>query len=101
LNENECLRAGDEAPREHDAGDPLARAEPVQRQIARHFEEEVGDKEDAGRAAECGCRQTQVLAHAGAGETDIDPVQVGDKVAKHQEWHQAPGHFGHGALLER
>ena len=52
LAAHEGLRAGDQAPGEHDAGDPAPRAETVERQIARHLEEEIGDEEDARRAAE-------------------------------------------------
>ncbi len=92
------LRARDDAPGEHDAGDPAPRTEAVEQQIAGHFEEKIGDKEHAGRAAERGGRKAQILAHGGAGETDIHPVEIGDEIAEHQKRHDTAGDLAHRTL---
>ena len=48
---DEHHRRGDDAPAEHDAQQRLARADPLEHQVARHLEQEVADEEDAGAQA--------------------------------------------------
>ena len=89
---NQRERAGDEAPRDHDAGDPGARAKPLQSQIARHFQKEIAEKEDA-RAEAIGLGiDADRLVHLQRGEADIHAVDVVDQIGSDQEWHQTPGH---------
>jgi hypothetical protein len=90
-----------DAPAEHDAGDPAARAEAFQRHVARHLEQEVREKEDAGRAAEHGGGEAQVLGHGGAGKAEVHAVEVGDEVADHQQRQQPPADFRDGSLFDR
>ena len=60
-----------------------SRAEAIERQIARHFKDEIGDEENARRAAECRLAQVKVLAHRTAGKRDIHAVDIGDEIAEH------------------
>jgi hypothetical protein len=78
---DERHRAGNDPPREHDAGDPLAGAEPLQQQIRRHLEHEVGDEEDAGAESVLRRRQPEILVHRQRGEADVDAIEVRDEVA--------------------
>src|ERR1700712_1604615 len=43
---------GDEAPGDHDAGDPDPRAEAIQRQVAGYFENTITERKNAGTDAE-------------------------------------------------
>ena len=45
---------GEHAPREHDPRDPHARAQPRQRQVARHLQQEIGDEEHQPDAVDRG-----------------------------------------------
>ena len=90
-----------EAPGDHDARDPGARAEPLQRQVGGHFEDEVANEEDAG-AETVGLRvDADRLVHLQRGEADVDPVDVADQVGQQQERHQPPGDAAHGGGFER
>ena len=83
-------RGGDDAPGHEDAGDPTARAEAVQHEVARHLEQQVADEEHARRDAEQRGREPQLLVHAvGPGEPDVHPVQVVDEVHQHQQGDEA------------
>ena len=33
--------------------------------------------------------QTQIVIHRNCGESDIDAIEIGQKIAAHQQWHQA------------
>ena len=94
---DEGLRPGDDAPGHHDAGNPAARAEAVQRQIARHLEEEIGDEENARRTPEGRGGEPQILRHRGPGKADVHPVQIGNEITDHQERHEPPADLGHGS----
>ena len=101
-------RAGrDDPPGDHDARDPLARAEPVQREVAGDLEEEVGDEEHAGAEAVDGAREAEVGLELVLGEGDVHPVQVGDDVEAQQDGHESGGDPAHrpglqfGGLLAR
>ena len=83
----------DDAPGDHDARHPHARAHPVHDQVARHLEEEVADEEDARAEAVDGVREAQVLPHLERREADVDAVEVGDHVEDEHEGDQAAGHL--------
>ena len=82
---NEGHRAGQDAPGEHDAGDPPTRAEAFQEKIGRHLEQEIAEEEDAGAKAIGGGRDVQILPHGQCGEADIGPVKIGDEVTDDQK----------------
>ncbi|MCY1524754.1 hypothetical protein D9M68_597020 [compost metagenome] len=95
LDEHEHARQ--DPPRNHDARDPDAGAQPVHEQVARHFEKEIANEEHTGAQAEHGFAEPQVLRHLQFGEAHVDAIEVGDHVAEHQERHQPPEHLGVGA----
>jgi hypothetical protein len=95
FSQDECLCAGNDPPSEHDPGDPAARAKGIQCKVARHLEEEVGEKENPGSSAEGSCGEIEVGAHCRSGEADIDPVQIGNEIAKHEKRYQPQGYLAH------
>ena len=94
LHERRARR--DQAPGDHDARHPLARAEPVQRQVARDLEEEVADEEHARAEAVDGAGEAEVALELVLGERDVDPIQVGDHVEDQQHRDEPCGHLAHG-----
>ena len=80
---------GNEAPRDHDPGDPDARPDLLQDHVARHFEDEVADEEDARAEPVDRVAELQVVRHLQLGESDVDAVQERDDVAQEQEGDQA------------
>ena len=84
-------RAGDQSPGEHDARDPAPRADAIEREIGRHLQHEIGEEEHAGAEAEHRVGDADVGVHRQLGEADVDPVEIGDEVAKHQKRHETPG----------
>ncbi|MCY1231110.1 hypothetical protein D9M72_435470 [compost metagenome] len=85
---------GDDAPADHDAGEPAAGAELVQCQVARDLEQDVADEEDAGGEPELSRRKGQIVVHAvGAGKGDGRPVKVVDEEHQGDERHQPDCHF--------
>ena len=89
--------AGQDAPAQHDARNPFARAEFFEQQVGWHLEDEIGEEEDAGAEAERGLRQPEVLVHRQRREADVYPVQIRDEVADDQERHEPHRDFGDGA----
>ena len=93
--------AGDDAPADHDPGDPAAGAEAVQRQVARHLEEQVADEEQPRGQPEHRLGQPEVLAHRELGEADVGAVEVVDEVEEPQEGHQPPRDLAQRAPPDR
>src|SRR6185369_15838148 len=62
-----------------------AGAEFLQREIARHFENEIADEEDPRVPGKDQRRELQVRVHGQRGEAEIDAVEVGKEVGQHQE----------------
>ncbi len=95
---------GDEAPEDHDAGDPDAGADAMEDEVAGDFKDEVADEEEAGAEAENAAEDFIVNAEDSLemefGKADVDAVDVGDDVAEKKQGHEpetdAPGD---GALL--
>ena len=94
-------RAGrDDPPRDHDARDPLARAEAVQREVAGHLEDEVGEEEDAGAEAVDRSGEAEVGLQLVLGEGDVHPVEVGDDVEAQQDGHESRRDPAHRPCLQ-
>ncbi|MOA23536.1 hypothetical protein D3C78_1441630 [compost metagenome] len=72
-------------PGDHDPGDPEARAEAVQQQVAGNFEDEIAPEEHAGAQGVDSVAELQVAEHVELGESDIDPVEIGRDVAQQQD----------------
>ncbi|MNL08880.1 hypothetical protein D3C87_1296170 [compost metagenome] len=71
----------DQAPGNHDAGDPPPGAHAVQDHVARHLEQEIADEEDPRAQAVYRLAERKRVGHLQLGKADIDPVEVGKKVA--------------------
>ena len=97
---DEGEEGGDDAPAQHDAGDPEPRAEPVQGEVGGHFQQEVGDEEQPRAEAVGRLRQAERRVHLQLGEADVHAVQVGDEIAHHQERHEPPHHLGNCSVLD-
>ena len=91
---------GDDPPGEHDPRDPLARAELVQREVARDLEEEVRDEEDARAEAVDRAGEAEVGLELVLGERDVHPVEVGDDVEDQERRHQPRGDPLHRPRLQ-
>ena len=87
---DQCHGGRQQAPGHHDPGDPQPRPEPLERQIARHFEEEISEEKDAGAPTEHRRGEAEILVHLERGEADIDAIEVADKVAERHERHDPP-----------
>ena len=90
---DEAHTGGDNAPRDHDAGDPEARADLVEEQVAGQIEETLAKEEDAGSGAVDGGREHEVATHFECGEADVDAVEVGKDVEQEDVGDQVPADF--------
>ena len=91
----------DDAPADHDAREPAARAELVQREVRGHLEQDVADEEDARREAELRGAQREVLVHAvGGGEADGGAVEVVDEEHQRHEGHQTQRDLSNGRFRD-
>ncbi|MNN13142.1 hypothetical protein D3C81_1261640 [compost metagenome] len=86
LDEGHARR--EQAPGDHDAGDPEACAHPMHDQVAGYFGQGVGEEEQAGAQAVGRCRQAEVDAHAGLGQGNVGPVKEAHHVDNDEQWHQ-------------
>ena len=73
---------GDDAPRDHDARDPQARADSLQHHVARHLEQRIAEEEDAGAPAVQVGAQAQVLVHGERRKGDVGAIDVRDEIAQ-------------------
>src|SRR5215831_5936944 len=102
-NESQCIETGvvpDErmadrqnAPGDHDARDPDARADFLQNEVAGHFEKEIAEEEDACAKAKRRRREADVLVHRQGGEADVDPIQIGQEIAPDQKGNESTRDF--------
>jgi len=88
-------------PADHDPRDPRARAEPLQREVARHFEEEIAEKENPGAEPVGLGVDADRLVHLQRSKSDVDPVDVANDIGGEQKRHQAPPDAAHGDGLDR
>lgn len=57
----------------------------MQREIARHLEQEIPDEEQPGRQAEHGLGESEFRAHGQLRQPDIGPVEVVDEIGQAEE----------------
>jgi hypothetical protein len=62
----------------------------MQDQVARHFEDEIADEEDAGAQTVDGVAHVQGGQHLQLREADVHAVEIPAQVAQHDERHDAP-----------
>ena len=89
-----------DAPGDQNAADPHARAEAVKQEIAGHFKDEIAPKEDSSEQSELGAGDTQCGIHCQRRKTDIDPVDVGDNIQKHEQGNDPPPEFTDGSCFD-
>ena len=94
-------RHRDQAPADHDPRDPPARADALEDQVARHFEQAVAEEEQARAEPEGGVGEPEVALQLGGGKPDVHPVDVRDDVAEEDERDQAHRDAPDGVVLER
>ena len=87
---------GNEAPGEHDPGEPAARAEAVEQEVGGDLACGVAEEEEAGAEAVDGGGEVQVAVHLQRGEADVDAVHVGGAVAEGDEGDETPGGLAQG-----
>jgi hypothetical protein len=85
---------------DNDPGDPDARAELFQDDVARHFEQEVTPEESAGRHAVSRGIEAEILVHGERGETDIDAIEIAQEINQDGQWQQPPIDLAHGRSFD-
>ena len=80
-----------EAPDDHDAGNPEARANAGEDQVARNLEEAIAEKEETGADTVGRVVQSEVPLQFGGRKPDVHAVDVGDDVADERERDEAAG----------
>ncbi len=90
-----------EPPRDHEAGDPNARAQSRQDEVAGDPERHVAEKEDTGSEAVDGGAEAQVGVHLERGNPDVGPVQEAHDVEEEEKGEEPPGHLGEHGPFQR
>ena len=99
LHEGEQHR--DDAPADHDPGQPAPGPELVQGEVARDLEHDVAEEEDPRGEPELGRGEPEVGVHAArSGKADGRPVQVVDEEHQRHEGHQADGDLANSRFLD-
>lgn len=88
--------SGDQAPGQHDAGQPDSRADFLQEDVGGDFEQRVTDEEQPGAEAVGGSADAQVMFHVGADEADVHAVDVVDDEHDHEQRQYMAFHFRDG-----
>jgi hypothetical protein len=73
---DERKRAGNQAPDHHYAGNLAPRADPVEDQIARHFQYKIAPKERPGAEPKNVIAQPEILVHRQRCEPDVDAIEI-------------------------
>src|SRR6185295_16192497 len=83
-------QTGNDAPGEHDAGDPPPSAYFFQHDIAWDFEQRITEKENTGAPSISISAQAEILVHGKCGKGDVGAVDVSHQVAHYYQGQQAP-----------
>ena len=97
---DEHHRRREHAPDDHDRGQPAPRAEARQRQVARHAEDHVAEREDAGAEPEDRVAEAEVVLQLELREAHVHAVEVRDHVDHEEERDQPPCGLAEGPFLE-
>ena len=84
----------DDAPGDHDAGDPEPRTDLAEEQIAGQIKKPLAEKENPRTCAVDRGREHQIAAHLERCEPDIDPIQVGQDIQKKDVGDDVPADLG-------
>lgn len=82
---------GHDAPAERDAQDGLRRADLLEKQVARHLEQEIAEEEDARPRAVDGVAPAEIVEHREFGKADIHPVEPCKDIDQRGEGQNSPG----------
>jgi len=99
LGEREGAR--DQAPADHDAADPSARADLFEDQVAWHFQEKIAPEESAGAKPKDIGTEADILVHGQRREPDVDAVQIADEIEDKAERQQPQIDLLHGLPFNR
>ena len=91
---DEHHRRSDEAPGDHDAGDPMPWTESGKGEVAGQVKGRGAQEEEAGAEAVDGVSEVQVVLHFERGEADVDAVEVRKNVEEEDVRDQAPTDLG-------
>src|SRR5690606_39306331 len=83
-------QARQDAPGNHDAGNPQLGAHTFQNQVAGYLEQDVTQKEQARAQAVRSLAPLQMNEHLQLGKAYVDSVQIRSLIKKTQEWDQTP-----------
>ena len=92
--------ARDDPPGDHDAGDPDARADLFEDDVARHLEQHVAPEERAGRHAVPRRVEADILVHRQRGEADIDAVEIAEEIGQDRKGQDAQIDLAHRGLFD-
>ena len=79
-----------EPPRDQDASDPDTRTNPVQKQVAGNFKQEIADEKDPNHEPVLLSANSQIPVHGQRGKTYVNTVDVGDHIKQKDEWENPP-----------
>ena len=85
--------AGDDAPADHQGGDPAAGADALQRQVCGNLKQKIAEEENSRAEAVDRVAETELRLHLQGGEADVDAVEIGDNVEEKEKRKQAPAKF--------
>ena len=97
---NHDHRRRDHAPEHHEQGNPTARADSLQGEVARHLEEEIAGEEHSGAESVNGVGEGELLAHLERGESDVDAIEIRDDVEQEEERDQSPRQLAHDYCVD-
>src|SRR5215471_888122 len=91
--------AREQAPGDHDARDPEPGADALQDHVAGYLEEEIAPEERARGEAIGPGREPQRLIHGEGGETEVDAVEIAEKISEDRKRQEAQINLAHGPPL--
>src|SRR5205085_3838026 len=89
----------DDAPGDHDARDPDARAQFFEHDVAGDFEEKIADVKDRHAGTENVVGEVEVVLHRELGDADVHAVQVIEPVEHHCVGDKAQENYVKDAVL--
>src|ERR1700730_3885455 len=94
-------QARQDAPGDHDPGDPYSGADLFQDHVARDLEYGIPPVKHADSEPEGGRRNTEVAAHGEPREAHIDPIDIGEHIRQDRKRQQTQIDLAHGRPFER
>src|SRR5438552_11256927 len=94
---DEAGQHGHDSPGKKDSGNPDARSDPVQEQIARNFKEEVAEKENAEDESKRLAADGQLLVHRQRRKADVVAIDERDNEKQEDEGENPEAYFLNGS----